>query len=86
MPKQQASKWKEGLIQIDSHFSMTYYQSHMRDSAPKDGEDIMFNISVTEAIALNAAFRTSCEHPGFTMLFTCKKRKGEKKKKRTSES
>jgi hypothetical protein len=30
----------------------------------------MVNISVTEAMALTAALRTSCEHPGFTMLFT----------------
>jgi hypothetical protein len=33
-------------------------------------EDMMVNISVTEAMALTAALRTSCEHPGFTMLFT----------------
>lgn len=36
----------------------------------KDGEDMMVSISVTEAMALSAALRTSCEHPGFTMLFT----------------
>jgi len=36
----------------------------------KDGEDRMVSISVTEAMALSAALRTSCEHPGFTMLFT----------------
>jgi hypothetical protein len=37
---------------------------------PKDGEDMIASISVTEAMALTAALRTSCEHPGFTMLFT----------------
>lgn len=36
----------------------------------KGGVDIMVSISVTEAMALTAALRTSCEHPGFTMLFT----------------
>jgi len=36
----------------------------------KDGEDMIVSISVTEAMALSAALRTSCEHPGFTMLFT----------------
>jgi len=36
----------------------------------KAGEDMIVSISVTEAMALSAALRTSCEHPGFTMLFT----------------
>jgi hypothetical protein len=30
----------------------------------------MVSIFVTEAMALTAPLRTSCEHPGFTMLFT----------------
>uniref|UniRef100_A0A804NVA0 Uncharacterized protein n=1 Tax=Zea mays TaxID=4577 RepID=A0A804NVA0_MAIZE len=38
---------------------------------PVDDEVMMFSVSVTEDMALSAALRTSCEHPGFTMLFTC---------------
>lgn len=38
---------------------------------PVDDEVMMFSVSVTEDMALRAALRTSCEHPGFTMLFTC---------------
>jgi hypothetical protein len=35
-------------------------------------EEVMIaRVSVTEDMALSAALRTSCEHPGFTMLFTC---------------
>ena len=39
-----------------------------------DGEDITERMSVTEAMALKAALRTSCEHPGFTMVRTWKGR------------
>ena len=39
-----------------------------------DGEDITERMSVTEAMALKAALRTSCEHPGFTMVRTWKRR------------
>jgi hypothetical protein len=38
---------------------------------PLEDEVMMFSVSVTEDMALSAALRTSCEHPGFTMLFTC---------------
>ena len=54
----------------------------------KDGEDMMVSISVTEAMALSAALRTSCEHPGFTMLFTFtadKQTQGEAKKEMVNQ-
>jgi hypothetical protein len=47
----------------------------------KEGEDMMVSISVTEAMALNAAFRTSWEHPGFTILLTCVACKGNNDKR-----
>jgi hypothetical protein len=36
-----------------------------------EDEVMIARVSVTEDIALRAALRTSWEHPGFTMLFTC---------------
>jgi hypothetical protein len=38
---------------------------------PVEDDVMIANVSVTDDIALSAALRTSCEHPGFTMLFTC---------------
>ena len=38
---------------------------------PVEDEVMIARVSVTEDMALSAALRTSCEHPGFTMLFTC---------------
>lgn len=35
-----------------------------------EGDAITERTSVTEAITLKAALRTSCEHPGFTMVRT----------------
>jgi hypothetical protein len=32
---------------------------------------MMVNVSVTEDMEVSAALRMSCEHPGFTMVFTC---------------
>jgi 3-deoxy-D-manno-octulosonic-acid transferase len=41
-------------------------------------EEVMIaRVSVTEDMALSAALRTSCEHPGFTMLFTCMSSKSQ---------
>jgi hypothetical protein len=47
-----------------------------------EGEANADRMSVTEAMTLKAAFRTSCEHPGFTMVRTWRKQKWNFKKNR----